>query len=179
MGCIPTKKTPLSMSKLTGFKGTVPFVTFYQKKVLLESWAVMMQHISRVGVITFMRLFETHPDLQEIFIPLRGLNQDQLRNSKELRTHALRVMGFVQKAVARLDHPQKLEELLGILGKSHIAYGAKAEYLEKIGPQFIYAVKPSMGNFWNEEVEHAWLQLFRYITHYMRVTMLKSGKEVT
>lgn len=120
MGCIPAKKTPLSKSKLTGFKGTVPFITFYQKKTLLESWGIMMDNISRVGVITFMRLFETHPDLQEIFVPFKGLNQDQLRNSKELRAHALRVMAFVQKTVARLDYPEKLEQILRQLGRSHL-----------------------------------------------------------
>lgn len=51
--------------------------------------------------------------------------------------------------------------------------------MEKIGPQFIYAVKPSMAGHWNEEVEQAWLQLFRYITHYMMTAMSNLGKEIT
>lgn len=180
MGCVPTKPVSnLPTSRLAGFRGSVPFVTYQQKVALVATWNVLMENLTRVGVIAFMRLFETHPDVQEIFIPFKGLDHESLRNSKELRAHALRVMGFVQKVVARLEHPKKLELLLGELGKSHLDYGAKAEYIEKIGPQFIYAVKPMLEDLWNAEVENAWLQLFRYITYYMKLTMAQSEKEKT
>ncbi|XP_023222293.1 non-symbiotic hemoglobin 1-like [Centruroides sculpturatus] len=177
MGCVPAKSVSNLPYGLGGFKGGVPFVTYQQKVALVQTWNVLMENLSRVGVIAFMRLFETHPDVQEIFIPFKGLDHESLRNSKELRAHALRVMSFVQKVVARLEQPRKLEMLLGELGKSHLNYGAKAEYIEKIGPQFIYAVKPMLEDHWNPGVENAWLQLFRYITHYMKVTMERSDKE--
>jgi len=41
-----------------------------------------------------------------------------------------RVMAFVQKAVARLYEPEKLETLLQDLGKKHFAYGAKQKYVD-------------------------------------------------
>jgi hypothetical protein len=41
-----------------------------------------------------------------------------------------RVMAFVQKAVARLHEPEKLETLLQELGKKHYAYGAKQKYVD-------------------------------------------------
>ena len=41
-----------------------------------------------------------------------------------------RVMAFVQKAVARLHEPEKLEKLLQDLGKKHYSYGAKAKYVD-------------------------------------------------
>jgi hypothetical protein len=41
-----------------------------------------------------------------------------------------RVMAFVQKAVARLYEPEKLENLLQDLGKKHYTYGAKQKYVD-------------------------------------------------
>ena len=41
-----------------------------------------------------------------------------------------RVMAFVQKAVARLYEPEKLETLLQDLGKKHVGYGAKQKYVD-------------------------------------------------
>lgn len=40
-----------------------------------------------------------------------------------------RVMAFVQKAVARLHEPEKLETLLRELGRKHVGYGAKQKYV--------------------------------------------------
>jgi hypothetical protein len=39
-------------------------------------------------------------------------------------------MAFVQKAVARLHEPEKLETLLQELGKKHYTYGAKQKYID-------------------------------------------------
>jgi hypothetical protein len=39
-------------------------------------------------------------------------------------------MAFVQKAVARLHEPEKLETLLQELGKKHYTYGAKQKYVD-------------------------------------------------
>jgi len=41
-----------------------------------------------------------------------------------------RVMGFVQKAVARLDEKEKLDNLLDELGRAHFYYGAPKKYIE-------------------------------------------------
>ncbi|GIX77947.1 neuroglobin-1, partial [Caerostris darwini] len=74
-------------------------------------------------------LFETHPDVQDVFMPFKGLTKDELRHSTELRAHGLRVMGFVQKVVARFEEPDKSEALLQELGKNHVMYGAKMDYV--------------------------------------------------
>lgn len=39
-------------------------------------------------------------------------------------------MAFVQKAVARLNEPEKLTTLLRELGKKHHGYGAKPKYVD-------------------------------------------------
>ncbi|CAL1281719.1 unnamed protein product [Larinioides sclopetarius] len=149
-------------------------VTQRHKELILENWHLLVENISNVGVITFMNLFETHPDVQDVFMPFKGLSQEELRHSKELRAHGLRVMGFVQKVVARLDEPEKSEQLLKELGRNHVMYGAKIDYVDLIGPQFVYAVKPSLKEHWNDEVEDAWIQLFKYMANIMKKAMLET-----
>ncbi|KAK7575734.1 hypothetical protein V9T40_012020 [Parthenolecanium corni] len=80
-------------------------------------------------------------------------------------------MAFVQKAVARLHEPDKLDALLRDLGKKHYGYGAKQNYVDLIGPQFIQAIQPSLEKQWNSELDEAWNKLFRYIAHVMKDAM--------
>ncbi|KAG8238363.1 hypothetical protein J437_LFUL018322 [Ladona fulva] len=82
-----------------------------------------------------------------------------------------RVMAFVQKAVARLYEPEKLDLLLRELGKKHYSYGAKQQYIDYIAPQFIQAIKPSLEDRWTGELQDAWIALFNYMGVIMKAAM--------
>ncbi|XP_067009721.1 neuroglobin [Anabrus simplex] len=148
-----------------------PELSDQQKVLLRETWKELEDNIAKVGVITFISLFETHPDVQAVFMPFSGLPLDDLKQSKQLKAHALRVMAFVQKAVARLHEPEKLQNLLQELGKKHHHYGAKQQYVDLIGPQFIQAIQPSLEDRWTPELQQAWAQLFHYIAFFMKASM--------
>ncbi|KAK4309881.1 hypothetical protein Pmani_018516, partial [Petrolisthes manimaculis] len=121
-------------------------------------------------------LFETHPDVQEVFAPFRGLQVEQVKHSKELRSHALRVMGFVEKAVRRLDQPDKLERLIRECGRNHCYYGAHPHQVQLVVPQFLQAVQPTLGDEWTGDVESAWSTLLYNVTYIMREAMLEEKK---
>lgn len=146
-------------------------LTEKQMAMLQENWKELEDNISKVGVITFISLFETHPDVQEVFMPFKGIELEELRHSKQLKAHALRVMAFVQKAVARLYEPEKLDILLRELGKKHYSYGAKQEHIDYIGPQFVLAIKPSLEDRWTDELQEAWLALFNYMGVIIKASM--------
>ena len=40
-----------------------------QKSDLKESWAILHENLESVGVVTFLKLFETHPETMQPFIP--------------------------------------------------------------------------------------------------------------
>ena len=44
--------------------------------------------------------------------------------------------------------------------------------LQLIGPQFICAVQPCLGDAWTPEVESAWADLFRLISHITKEAMV-------
>ncbi|XP_071455056.1 uncharacterized protein [Hetaerina americana] len=151
----------------------VPSLPLTERQVALleETWKELEENIARVGVIMYIGLFETHPDVQEVFMSFQGIELEELKHSKQLRSHALRVMGFVQKTVARLHEPEKLDVLLRELGKKHYGYSAKQEYIDLIGPQFIQAIKPSLEDKWSPELHDAWSQLFAYMSAVMKAEM--------
>ncbi|XP_046388824.1 non-symbiotic hemoglobin 1-like [Ischnura elegans] len=146
-------------------------LTEKQIALLQENWKELEDNIEKVGVIWFISLFETHPDVQEVFIPFKGMAKEELRNNKTLKAHALKVMAFVQKAVARLYERDKLDVLLRELGKKHYSYGAKQKYIDLIAPQFIEAIKPSLEATWSDELELAWVALFNYMGTIMKAAM--------
>ena len=76
------------------------------------------------------RLFDNHPEVQDAFLPFKQLSKADMEQSAVLRSHALRVMGTVDKCVARLEKPDKLKEVMKELGKRHVNYNAKEEYIE-------------------------------------------------
>ena len=44
-------------------------VTPSQKQLLRESWAMLQSNIESVGTVTFLKMFETHPETLRTFIP--------------------------------------------------------------------------------------------------------------
>jgi len=81
-------------------------------------------------------------------------------------------MGSVQRAVFRLNEPEKLDAFLRELGRKHVAYGANVEYIDYIGTQFLSAIRPSLGDHWSSEMEEAWTALLVYIATVMKESMM-------
>ena len=79
---------------------------------------------------SLFRLFESHPDVKRLFLPFHNLSINDMRDNAVVRAHALRVMATVEKAVARLDEPDKLIKILHDLGRRHFTYNAKPEYVD-------------------------------------------------
>ena len=105
--------------------------TAAKKSLLKSSWAViyaeMGQALSFVGssgsrdddmrnsvADTFLRLFEEYPKSQEFFshfrdTPIQALRED-VRLSRELQEHAVRVMQVVEKVIGRLDNVERVSQ---------------------------------------------------------------------
>ncbi|PVD26432.1 hypothetical protein C0Q70_14109 [Pomacea canaliculata] len=120
----------------------------------------------------------THPEVQSVFLPFRGKSHEDLQDSPQLKSHALRVMGTVETCMNHIHQLQELHQTLHDLGARHVMYNAKVDYIDVggerchlIGPQFIWAIEPVVGDQWTPEVEQAWSDLFKLIAHIMKDAM--------
>ncbi|KAL4237617.1 hypothetical protein ACF0H5_002331 [Mactra antiquata] len=149
----------------------IPEFTDRQKELVTESWKEISKDLDQVGIQMFMRLFESHPDVQDVFAPFKGMSAEDLSQSNQLRSHAMRVLGTVDKCLANIHEPGKVITTLHDLGARHVMYTAKVDYMDLIGPQFIWAIQPVMGDQWTSEMEQAWSDLFKLIAHVMKAAM--------
>lgn len=146
-----------------------PVLTPEQVTILKTTWALCETTMGDVGVITFLKVFETHPSVLRTFSSLKGLKLEDLETSHQLRHHALRAVGFVNKAINRIDNEEKLNSLILENGRHHFEYDAKPHYFELIAEQFIRTVEPTIreADMWTDETEKAWDTLFQLIIYRM------------
>ncbi|KAL0965077.1 hypothetical protein UPYG_G00276480 [Umbra pygmaea] len=168
MGCAISGLVPKQVGDV---KDDVPVVhlTVEHKEIIKDTWKVIQENIAKVGIIMFVGLFETHPECKDVFFLFRNVEDlEMLRNSKELQTHGLRVMHFIEKSVARLHQTDRLDQMLLDLGKSHYRYNAPPKYFLYVGAEFSRAVQPILRDNWTPGVEEAWKTLFLHITNVMK-----------
>ncbi len=96
-----------------------------------SSWKLPLQRKLLTSSSAFIfRLFESRPEAKQLFVPFRHLSSEDMKHSTLLRAHALRVMGTVEKCLARIEEPEKLDELLHTLGRKHSSYNVKSEFVD-------------------------------------------------
>lgn len=66
-----------------------------------------------------VRMFETRSDVMAMFEQFRTVDKADLGSSRSLENHALLVMNALDEAIANMDDPEYLIELLLTTGKSH------------------------------------------------------------
>ncbi|KAM4632848.1 neuroglobin-like [Polymixia lowei] len=148
------------------------------RETIKDTWRLIQEDIAKVGIIMFVKLFETHPECKDVFFLFRDVEDlETLRSSRELRAHGLRIMSFIEKTVARIDHKERLDQLILDLGKSHHHYNAPPKYYGYVGAEFIRAVQPILKDRWSPVVEKAWKTLFVYISSIMKQGFLDEERK--
>lgn len=147
-----------------------------QRDVVKYGWRLLSQDIGNIGVLTFVSMFESRPELKDAFHAFKGKNLTELQHTGLIRAHALRVMATVDKCISRLDEPSNLANLMIEMGRHHRQYNVNPDYIQYIATPFINAIKPHIEEYWSDDVEKAWRTLFDLMTYYMTSGMRKTSK---
>lgn len=75
-------------------------------------------------------MFESKPELLELFANFREHALGELKKNGLLRQHALRVMATVDKCITRINEPDAFIELLHDVGVAHRKYKVPSEYIQ-------------------------------------------------
>ncbi|XP_037078612.1 globin-like [Pollicipes pollicipes] len=122
-------------------------------------------------------LFENHPELKQSFQSFRGKSAEELRTSKELRQHASRVMGFINKIIVRLDSEETYTVMIQEMCCRHMLYQALPREMKILGRQFISVIASTLqaAGRWDDQAQTAWENLFTFIASTYELTRAEAG----
>jgi len=152
-----------------------------EKEILRSIWKVIVKDISSIGVVTFLKMFETHPETLSSFVKgvysIKELEMNEWYQ-ENLKTHAIRVMGIVEKVMHRLDEELRAAQILIGRGFWHNQRGVQRNMLEKMGKSFVLALQSKLeeDGSWNPSIEKAWLSMFRFIEFWMGICYIKPNE---
>ena len=75
-------------------------------------------------------MFQSYPDLQSAFGPLRDVSQEDSQYGDVLRAHGTRVLGIVKYLVEHWSDQDAVITHLHKLGQHHVIINAKVEYID-------------------------------------------------
>ena len=79
---------------------------------------------------SYFRMFESKPELLELFANFREHDLHEIKKNGLLRQHALRVMATVDKSVTRIDEPDAFIGLLKEVGNAHLKYNVPSTSIQ-------------------------------------------------
>ncbi|CAH3161711.1 unnamed protein product [Pocillopora meandrina] len=158
-------RSPISVS--LGLKHLSVPLSRKTKITLKESWKLVEPVKSEAGKAMFMRLFETHPNIQDTFPTFKGVSLDELMNSRSLYLHAKRVMAAVENTINALDDGEVLLESLTSLGRRHQVWFVREEHFKVVGEALLWTLQDMLDTKCTNEVTLAWTELYNFITKTM------------
>ncbi|XP_014253735.1 neuroglobin-like [Cimex lectularius] len=130
-------------------------LTAKQKYSMVASWKGISRAMEQTGVFMFIKLFEEHQELLDLFAKLKELRtKEEQEKSLELAEHATKVMATLDEGIKELDDLDTFFTFLTQIGQTHKKIpGFKPDYFWKIEKPFLEAVKMTLGDRYSENVE--------------------------
>lgn len=151
--------------------GGRPCLSVEEQEVVLKSWEVLQEAISRQGAVAFLSLFSVDPLIVAVFAKHHSVartvptpSPDSLQINAIFSGHVLSVMGCIEKVLARLQEHKNLESVLHGVGDIHRKAGVRRHTHAMLIPYFIEIIKPAFDE-WTTDMERSWLKFMKLICH--------------
>jgi hemoglobin-like flavoprotein len=130
-------------------------MTAQQIQLVKQTWK-LLRDIDPVllGDVFYRRLFFQYPRFRSLF---KGPMEAQYQ----------KFMDTLTLIVARIDRPDTVMPDIDQLAERHEGYGVKPEHYAPVGEALIWTLKTGLGNYWNPDVEAAWLAAYTMLTQAM------------
>jgi len=132
---------------------------------ITKSWKGIARAMEQTGVLMFIKLFEEHIELLELFSKFRNLKTREAQSeSEELQEHAAKVMNTLDEAIKALENIDFFFEYLHQVGRTHHKLpGFHKEYFWKIEKPFLEAVKETLGDRYTDNIESIYTITIKFI----------------
>jgi nitric oxide dioxygenase len=136
-------------------KPTSVWLSDGQVALLQTSFRQAAENAEALTHTFYRRLFEVEPSLRKLF-PADLTNQEQ------------KFITMLAVLVDEMGSEEKLQTLLGDLGKRHIGYGTRDEHYSTVGSILLWTLSTHLGDDFTPEVEAAWIAAYRVIAETMK-----------
>ncbi|XP_011670834.2 uncharacterized protein LOC763287 isoform X2 [Strongylocentrotus purpuratus] len=153
-------------------------LTAREQELVQKTWGVLSLDTEQHGAAMFAKLISVHPAVAQMFPFGENLSYSQLVQNPTLRAHGKRVMETIGQTVGSLDDLDILVPILRDLARRHEGYSVTRQHFEPVGEALMHAIQEGLGRSFSEEVERAWLAVFKLVVDTMSDMLPEGPKEV-
>jgi len=141
---------------------------------LRESWCVLEDNVSKVGVEFFLDILNHHEEIKTTFRQATGL-ASEIRVNEDLYKHGLYVLAAIKKIISNIDDTEYLEKFFDDLSDKHRKAGVDASSMDVFGKVFCKVMRPILldKKKWRPEVKDSWVTFFSSIVKVMKKNEMK------
>ncbi|XP_046384168.1 neuroglobin-like [Ischnura elegans] len=140
-------------------------LTAKQKYSMVASWKGISRAMEPTGVYMFVKLFEEHQELLDLFDKFKELRtREQQASSMELAEHATQVMSTLDEGIKGLDNLDFFLDYVSQVGATHHRIpGFRHEYFWRIEKPFLEAVRATLGDRYTDNVDVIYQTTIKFI----------------
>jgi len=101
-------------------------------------------------------------------------DEEDLYNSRKLKSHATAVVKTVGIAVGKLEKLDEVVPVLQSLAVRHVGYGVEAPHYDVVGKALMQTLEAGLGSAFSSSARVAWSKVW----HAVSTTMLEAAKSV-
>lgn len=145
---------------------------------LKESWAVLEDNISKVGVEFFLDILNHHEEIKGSFRQNQSNPAYEIKANEDLYKHGLYVLAAIKKIVCCIDDTEFLEKFFDDLSDKHRKAGVDASSMDVFGKVFCKVMRPILldKKKWKPEIKDSWMTFFSSIVKVMKKNEMKVGE---
>lgn len=113
------------------------------------------------------RLFKLEPKIKKVFGYTRKTDvSEEVLKQDGVLNHAVRMVNVLDKALTLEGPPEVLFGMLQDVGRRHVRYGVKTQYIHVMGEAIVTAMKERLGSeYWSDELEEAWEEVYYILSN--------------
>ncbi|XP_069117999.1 cytoglobin-1-like isoform X2 [Argopecten irradians] len=177
MGNVPGQCIGRNRNRLSSY------LTPAEKATLKSSLEFIKDDLHDLGVIVFVRFFETEPKLKHLFpkiVRVNEKNELELEMDGEmLRKHGHNVMHTLGAAIENMEESDFMNTVITAIGSTHVRRKVKGKMLYHLWPSMDYGLRDMLQERYTREVAAAWKKLFYYTVNQMRRGMKAHRNKTT
>ena len=127
-----------------------------QKRLIKETWSMVVPIADTAAALFYNRLFEIDPTTRALF---------RTTNMAEQRKKLMHVLGA---ALQGLDDLDALLPVVENLGRRHRTYGVAGAHYDSVGAALLWTLETGLGKAWTPAAAEAWATLYGMLSGIMR-----------